>query len=636
MNFKRFGRTANLFDYSTVAFGKYINASGEEAVSSGTGEQMLNHSNYIDVSAGTTYTFKCTKEQTTTANTNAFCWFDSSKQLISRDLFDVGAGTDTILGSAAAPTGAAYLIMNYRGLHGETAMLNEGSTALPYQPYKDWTDTPHYIMGTDTDTITTLPADIYVNDTTATVGLKGNMSQSGTPSTTTPIEPSECGERTGNLFCVSQTNTATGGGITLSFTEGSSEILMSRRTTSSASSLDAPTNISLSAGTYTVSVSGLSVIKADTYDRVYMVDSNNNIIVNNVLSNSPQSFTIASDTIITKIVFVCDASSTYNNQIIKVMLNTGSTAKPHEPYGYKIPILSGGVTTPVYLGEVQSTRKIKKLVLTGQENWQRQTLEHTNIINLFLPVDNALANSPIYSTIVTYYSDAGINNDSRANVGKVNSTGVNLLIDLSLSDFSSIDIFKTYLRQQYAAGTPVTVWYVLATPQTAVVNEPIRKIGDYADSVLGITIPTIAGANTLSVDTTLQPSEVTATYKGWHPVQSVHEKSKNLFDESIFESVKVTVVDYRMGISLGVLASGTYTLTFNNSGGNPIYHTINTNGVYTVEVISESPYQFVADGVSEQIIRCPNTSVTSWSAYGYTNIMLNEGSTALPYEPYWN
>lgn len=44
-----------------------------------------------------------------------------------------------------------------------------------------WFDLNHYIHNTSTDTLTTLPADIYANDTTATVGLKGNTSQqSGT------------------------------------------------------------------------------------------------------------------------------------------------------------------------------------------------------------------------------------------------------------------------------------------------------------------------------------------------------------------------------------------------------------------------------------------------------------------------
>ena len=71
---------------------------------------------------------------------------------------------------------------------------------------------------------------------------------------------------------------------------------------------------------------------------------------------------------------------------------------------------------------------------------------------------------------------------------------------------------KEYLAAQYAAGTPVTVWYVLAKPETAIVNEPIMKIGDYADTVsfaqAGVTIPTVNGENVLDVPTTVPPSEV--------------------------------------------------------------------------------------------------------------------------------
>ena len=97
-------------------------------------------------------------------------------------------------------------------------------------------------------------------------------------------------------------------------------------------------------------------------------------------------------------------------------------------------------------------------------------------------------------------------------------------VSFRLDDATDLTQWTDWLKQQYAAGTPVTVWYALATPETAVVNEPLRKIGDYADEVSGITIPTTAGANALSIGTALQPSEVTATYKGWHPVADVRER----------------------------------------------------------------------------------------------------------------
>lgn len=60
------------------------------------------------------------------------------------------------------------------------------------------------------------------------------------------------------------------------------------------------------------------------------------------------------------------------------MLNTGSTALPYEPYGYKLPLTVNGVEYPIYLGEVETTRKIRKLVLTGRKvgNYGTETIFH--------------------------------------------------------------------------------------------------------------------------------------------------------------------------------------------------------------------------------------------------------------------
>lgn len=304
-------KTGNLFDYKTVTVGKYINASGQEVTSSGSGEDALNHSDYIPIVAGTTYTFKCSKAVNYTGATNAFCWFDSSKQLISRDLFDGENGSNTILGIATAPTGAAYLIMNYRGLHGNTAMLNSGSTPLPY-----------------------------------------------------------------------------------------------------------------------------------------------------------------------------------------------------EPYGIKIPISSANIATPVYLGEVETTRKIRKLVLTGDENWSGSSKFRIGLSGQIGTI----------APICTHYR--GVTTSSYGDLadGRITVNG-GIGLTLAICDIvnqSSLTAWKSYLAAQYAAGTPVTVWYVLATEQTGIVNEPLMKIGDYADTVSDITIPVTAGGDTISIDTTVQPSEVTVNYKGWH------------------------------------------------------------------------------------------------------------------------
>lgn len=258
-----------------------------------------------------------------------------------------------------------------------------------------WVDTPNYIHNTLTDTITTLPADIYSTGTTATVGLKGNMEQNGTPTPTTPIQPQE----TGDLETVG--------------------------------------------------------VKAGQY---------------------------------------------------------------------KIPISSANTTTPIYLGEVETTRKIKKLVLTGDEQWR---FFHDDLGLWQFYISNiSLGGVPI-SSCMSNIAPYGVTVDTRRqyNYGcYLISDGDGVAFQMKGDKDTLIDTtsWKSYLAAKYAAGTPVTVWYILATPTTGIVNEPLRKIGDYADEVSGITIPTIAGANTISIGTTLEPSEVSINYKGWHPVTDVH------------------------------------------------------------------------------------------------------------------
>jgi hypothetical protein len=82
---------------------------------------------------------------------------------------------------------------------------------------------------------------------------------------------------------------------------------------------------------------------------------------------------------------------------------------------------------------------------------------------------------------------------------------------------NSFTDFITWLQNQYANNTPVTIWYALANEETTTVNEPLMKIGNYADTLSNATaIPTTEGANSITVDTTVQPSEFTATWTGWH------------------------------------------------------------------------------------------------------------------------
>lgn len=197
---------------------------------------------------------------------------------------------------------------------------------------------------------------------------------------------------------------------------------------------------------------------------------------------------------------------------------------------YKLPLTSAGQDVDIYLGESQTTRRIKKLVLTGEENianssesttesgtyayvYRMDTLNMTDILNY-----NAIMITIPYPIFLS--SHFKLKTDGRESWksiknGEIGANsragGANIFLVFASTHTTAAD-FKTYLQQQYANGTPVTIWYVLATEETGTLNEPLRKIGDYADSIdstqTTAQIPTTAGSTTISwAGSGLAPSE---------------------------------------------------------------------------------------------------------------------------------
>lgn len=174
----------------------------------------------------------------------------------------------------------------------------------------------------------------------------------------------------------------------------------------------------------------------------------------------------------------------------------------------------------IYLGEVQTTRRIRKLVLTGEETMYHDVIND----NSRFTIDNTYSTNDYRMGFCSHYKYEYANTNNTVYHTSANESKMIFILD---NNYFTVSDFKSYLAQQYAAGTPVTIWYVLATEETGIVNEPIRKIGDYADTLTNVSIPVTAGANTIDIDTTLKPSEVTVNYHGWHPVSVVHEYNSN-------------------------------------------------------------------------------------------------------------
>jgi len=176
---------------------------------------------------------------------------------------------------------------------------------------------------------------------------------------------------------------------------------------------------------------------------------------------------------------------------------------------YAIPITCGATHT-VYLSEPlrkieeyadkaestgAATREIYELILTGDESFVYNNGMQRFVVtsNLYKRVREKIAVCSHYEAVANQSAASLANNQLTF---LVSGSGNNYMY-IRDTRFDNADDFKAYLAAQYSAGTPVTVWYVLATPTTEQFTVP--------------EISTVRGSNTMTVDTTLQPTSVSVT-----------------------------------------------------------------------------------------------------------------------------
>ena len=180
---------------------------------------------------------------------------------------------------------------------------------------------------------------------------------------------------------------------------------------------------------------------------------------------------------------------------------------------YAVPITVAGQTQTVYLSEPirkigdyadvasavgtvgTATRQIKKLVLTGEETWGYGAAYNTAYAQW--PDDHMYDNSDIILCSTHYAAQLQVTSSARVSDKTAAFNANDRTLYIRDTTYSNSTDFKAFLSEQYAASTPVTIWYVLANPVTETVTAP--------------TITPQKGANTLTVGTTLPPSEVSIT-----------------------------------------------------------------------------------------------------------------------------
>lgn len=314
----------------------------------------------------------------------------------------------------------------------------------------------------------TLPAVITGTKTGYLHGYKiyGNLTQNGTPTPSDPIVPSECGERTTNLLNFADLIAAPEGIIENITFPHLLEITLKPNTT------------------YTMYSNGYGYEygDADTNRSMYFNGINNSDCV---YVNHPSSKTTDSTGKLA-IGFMSQRTNgqQYINNTAQVWIVEGSTPLPYEPYGYKLPLLSGSTPVDIYLGESQTTRRIGKIDLSE--------LPWVVIASPGLWRTTSIPNIK-YTSVNTELGD-GIAEKYVMHIGSGMSTALNCI---------AIDTAQVSVNTGSNSIKPTGMfYYALATPETAVVNEPLRKIGNYADTIdstrTSAQIPTSANSTTIS------------------------------------------------------------------------------------------------------------------------------------------
>ena len=363
-----------------------------------------------------------------------------------------------------------------------------------------WVTVPYRKYETATDTITSLPKTI-IGDGQPIISwsMDGNMQVNGTPTPQNPITPAETGDKTANLFDKDNA---------IIYNAYITSVQWITSTDSRSVKIPCQPNTQ-----YTLSVGEtLQVFRIAESANADIVPTASISPITVAYSNiSEYTFTTAADT---ACIIFQGSAGLVNTWLNSLMFEEGATAHSYEPFGYKIPILSNGVTYPIYLSEPirkinnsvdtapstgTATRIIKKVVFDGSvdESWSDLAEVGGRVRYRIQLSDMQLYASTSTNIRCTHYNTGY--SISQLNQNTVNNClcGYDNYVYIYSSDYATLTEFKAFLT-----ANPITVWYVLATATTESFTAP--------------TLPTSGTAQSFDVDTTLKPSEVSLTYHGWH------------------------------------------------------------------------------------------------------------------------
>lgn len=168
---------------------------------------------------------------------------------------------------------------------------------------------------------------------------------------------------------------------------------------------------------------------------------------------------------------------TSDNYLIQLEVgNKISSYEPHQEQSYIIPtqqeMLEGDYFDWVNKEEVHVW---EKLVFKGNENWNLDDI-YNGIAQFSLSVNAVNIND--YDTVIRTMSNyfKGVGFDSSWLIDNCVTISKHSRVRIMISKYTTIEQFKTWLKSKYDEGTPVIVYYKLATPTRLPFTEEQKEI----------------------------------------------------------------------------------------------------------------------------------------------------------------
>ena len=192
------------------------------------------------------------------------------------------------------------------------------------------------------------------------------------------------------------------------------------------------------------------------------------------------------DTEITYITIRIASGTTLSNFIIKPKFernNVATTYEKHQSQSYTMPAQEEMLEEDTFdLNNEEEVHTWDKYIITGNENWKKHTSTNNNsfyleasaiITNILTPTNND-EKAIIKNTHFKIYN---VNNIVFNNIiGTGLAVGTVFYISTGLEGISTVSEFKQWLKTQYEAGTPVTIYYKLAQEKRIAFTQEQKEI----------------------------------------------------------------------------------------------------------------------------------------------------------------